>query len=307
MRRLATIIFKCFTLALSLWLLAKPFYNSDAQVRVIDETPLPIKPPATRKPTSRRPVNSPSHKPTTKPVTHKPTSSVPSERIGPNIEIEMVSLPGKEGFMMGSPKSDSDREDDEELHPVTVPAFSIGKYEITQAQWGALMGSNPSRNRGANLPVERVSWKEAQEFCQKLSRLKKKKFRLPTEAEWEYACSVSTEGAYPNELKDIAWYKENSSGQTRPVGQKKAMKYELFDMLGNVSEWCEDVYHSNYKEVPNDGSAWSNAGDSERQVVRGGSWDDPSFIIRPTRRNSYPPAERNNGLGFRVVESGKMP
>ena len=138
-------------------------------------------------------------------------------------------------FLMGSPDNEPDRDSDERpQHRVTVPGFSMGKYEITQAQWKAVMGTNPSYFKGDNLPVENVSWNDAKEFCSKLSQMTGKQYRLPTEAEWEYACRAGTTGPYAGNLDAMAWYSNNAGFKTHPVGQKRPNAFGLYDMHGNV-------------------------------------------------------------------------
>jgi formylglycine-generating enzyme required for sulfatase activity len=212
----------------------------------------------------------------------------------------MVGLPAGK-FLMGSSESD----DEKPPHQVKVNSFAIGKYPITQAQYQAVMGNNPSyfKNNPQN-PVECVSWNYAKAFCQKLSRITGKTYRLPTEAEWEYACRAGTTTRYyfgddANQLGDYAWYYGNSGGKTHPVGQKKPNGWGLYDMSGNVWEWCEDNWHGNYIGAPDDGSAWLD-NDNDYPIVRGGSWYGDPNLCRSAYRGD------NDRLflyvnGFRVV------
>ncbi len=234
-----------------------------------------------------------------------------TEKLPNRVTLEMVSLPAGQ-FLMGYPDSDPDARDFEKpQHQVKVNSFAIGKYPVTQAQYQAVMGKNPSRfknwfkNNPQN-PVENVSWNDAQAFCQKLSQITGKTYRLPTEAEWEYACRAGTTtrfyfGDDANQLGDYAWYKGNSQDKTHPVGQKKPNGWGIYDMIGNVWEWCEDNSHDNYIGAPTDGSAWIKNGNDNRSLLRGGSWyNDPSYC-----RSAYRPADARrvfiNDHGFRVV------
>ncbi|CCI33102.1 formylglycine-generating enzyme family protein [Microcystis sp. T1-4] len=230
-----------------------------------------------------------------------------TENLPNGVTLEMVILPAGE-FLMGSPDSDSDAQSREKpQHQVQVNSFAIGKYPVTQAQYEAVMGTNPSRfkNNRQN-PVENVSWNDAQAFCQKLSQITGKTYRLPTEAEWEYACRAGTTTRYyfgddANQLGDYAWHKGNSGGKTHPVGQKKPNAWGLYDMSGNVWEWCEDNWHSTYENAPKDGRAWIKNGNDNRSLLRGGSWyDDPNYCRSAFRSGDY---RRDNGdfSGFRVV------
>ena len=216
---------------------------------------------------------------------------------------------------MGSPDSDPDARDWEKPpHQVKVNSFAIGKYLVTQAQYEAVMGTNPSyfsnnswfKNNLQN-PVEKVSWNDAQAFCQKLSQITGKTYRLPTEAEWEYACRGGTTtrfyfGDDANQLEDYAWYDGNSQQTTHPVGKKKPNAWGLYDMSGNVWEWCEDNRHNSYENAPKDGSAWLT-NDKDYQIVRGGSWyGDPDYCRSAFRSlGRYRRVNHLNGNGFRVV------
>ncbi|GCL48667.1 hypothetical protein NIES3804_02180 [Microcystis aeruginosa NIES-3804] len=244
------------------------------------------------------PPPSPSPRPLAPPFT---------ENLPNGVTLEMVGLPAGQ-FLMGSPDSDPDARDNEKpQHQVKVNSFAIGKYPVTQAQYQAVMGTNPSRfqNNPQN-PVEQVNWNDAQAFCQKLSQITGKTYRLPTEAEWEYACRAGTTtrfyfGDDANQLGDYAWYNGNSQQTTHPVGQKRPNGWGLYDMSGNVWEWCEDDWHDNYIGAPKDGSAWLT-NDNDYQIVRGGSWYyDPNICRSAFRSNGNRRANGNYDFGFRVV------
>lgn len=212
--------------------------------------------------------------------------------------LELVDVPAG-NFMMGG-----SRANEQPIHEVSVPEFAIGKYPVTQAQWKAVMGTDPSYFKGDNHPVEQVSWYYAQEFCRRLSEITGQTFRLPSEAEWEYACRAGSTGKYcfgddPKQLGDYAWYAENSDDTTHPVGQKLPNAFGLYDMHGNVWEWCQDDWHPNYKGAPTDGSAWE--GDSPYKIVRGGSWFNSQLLARAISRNYFRPANRDFNVGFRVL------
>ncbi|GBF53098.1 serine/threonine kinase [Microcystis sp. 0824] len=252
----------------------------------------------------------------------KPVSPIPliasptpfTEKLPNRVTLEMVNLPAGE-FLMGSPDSDSDAFNYEKpSHQVKVNSFAIGKYPVTQAQYQAVMGTNPSRfkNNPQN-PVENVSWNDAQAFCQKLSQITGKTYRLPTEAEWEYACRAGTTTRYyfgddANQLGNYAWYDGNSGffrGKTHPVGQKNPNAWGLYDMSGNVWEWCEDDWHDNYIGAPKDGSAWLINNDNRSQhfkCLRGGSWCfNPAYCRSAYRYYYYRRDDDSGNFGFRVV------
>ncbi|MBI4568686.1 MAG: formylglycine-generating enzyme family protein [Planctomycetes bacterium] len=223
--------------------------------------------------------------------------------LGGGVTLRLVLIP--EGlFMMGSPESGPGRWSDESpQHRVNVKSFLMGKYEVTQRQWQAVMGSNPSlfQNAGLNAPVEWVSWDDCREFCEKTG------LRLPSEAEWEYACRAGTTtrwsfGDGESALGEHAWYGANSGGTTHPVGQKKPNGWGLYDMHGNVCEWCEDWYHDSYGGAPADGSAWISNKSAPR-VLRGGSWDYTDGFARSAGRDGGTPGDRDHGNGFRVALS----
>jgi formylglycine-generating enzyme required for sulfatase activity len=176
------------------------------------------------------------------------------------------------------------------------------------------MGTNPSNFKGDHRPVENVSWHEAVEFCQRLSQQTHRDYRLPSEAEWEYACRAGTTTPFhfgETIAPDIANYNGNYTygagpkgtyrGQTTDVGSFPANSFGLFDMHGNVWEWCLDHWHENYKGAPNDGSAWVTGGDSNYRMLRGGSWFVNPWYCRSAYRLRYAPGNQDNGLGFRVV------
>jgi formylglycine-generating enzyme required for sulfatase activity len=197
------------------------------------------------------------------------TPPKPGALVKNQMGIEMVYIPPGE-FMMGSENGDKD---ERPVHRVTISqAFYIGRYEVTQAQWQAAMGDNPShfKDCGGNCPVERVSWKDAQNFINKLNESNDGfRYRLPTEAEWEYACRAGTTGDYAGTLSEMAWYGKNSGSKTHAVGGKQPNAWGLADMHGNVWEWCQDWYHKTYYGAPTDGSAWLSGGEQEYRVLRG--------------------------------------
>ncbi len=236
--------------------------------------------------------------------------------LGNNISLEMVSIPGGT-FMMGAAQNEANAQSYEyPQHPVNIPAFSMAKYPVTQAQWEAIMGNNPSSFKGANRPVENVNWHEAQEFCQRLSQKTGKTYRLPSEAEWEYACRAKTESPFhfgETITADLANYDASNtygSGpkgtyrqQTTDVGSFPPNAFGLYDMHGNVWEWCADPWHGNYDGAPMYGSVWELGGNTQYRVMRGGSWRYVPRFCRGAGRPWVVPVGRNGECGFRVVSS----
>ena len=207
-------------------------------------------------------------------------------------------------FLMGSPMDEKDREDDENpQHKVTLTQpFYLGVYEVTQEQYEKVMGVNPSEFKGAKLPVERVSWDDAQDFCKKLSKREENMiYRLPTEAEWEYACRAGTKDAYywgNHSWGRHAWCKENGEGKTHEVGTRQPNAWGLYDMGGNVWEWCADwyaAYPAGEQEDP------KGAATGLRRVFRGGSWIIAPKYCRSANRSCLMPGVNYNSAGFRVV------
>jgi formylglycine-generating enzyme required for sulfatase activity len=224
-------------------------------------------------------------------------------------------------FQMGTASGGSN--DERPVHTVTVKSFSIGKYEVTQKEWQEIMGNNPSRFRGDNRPVENVSWFDAVEYCNRLS-LKEgltpayrgsgdniicdwnaNGYRLPTEAEWEFAAKggtkdyLTTEYSGSNNAGSVAWYDGNSGGSTQPVGTKAANSLGIFDMSGNVWEWCWDWYASSYPSGAQTDPRGAASG--ANRVLRGGSWGNAATYVRSANRDSYAPSDRRGSIGFRLV------
>lgn len=236
-------------------------------------------------------------------------------------------------FLMGSPEDELERMEREgPQHKVSVPALFIGKYPVTQAQWRVVTGlpqvsrglkPDPSHFQGDNRPVEQVSWEEAVEFCERLSTHTGREYRLPTEAEWEYACRAGTTTPFhfgETIITDLAnyrgtdnlqsnWsgsYRQESKGgfreETTPVDYFRiANGFGLCDMHGNVSEWCQDHWHKNYEGAPTDEIAWLTDDKDASRVVRGGSWLDVPMLCRSASRAYAPPDYHDYVLGFRVV------
>ena len=225
-----------------------------------------------------------------------------------SIGMEFVLIPAGE-FEMGSPSGEEDRGRDEgPVHRTKIEkSFYMGRYEVTQKEWREVMGNNPSHFTGDNLPVEQVSWNDVQEFIRKLNEKEgTDKYRLPSEAKWEYACRAGTTTRYSfgdskYKLGGYAWYHINAGSKTHPVGRKKPNPYGLYDMHGNVWEWVQDKYHSDYDGAPNDGSVWES-GDGAFRVIRGGSWDRVAMYCRSAFRSYHDLGYRNRYIGFRLLK-----
>ena len=208
-------------------------------------------------------------------------------------------------FDMGSKISDSNSFDRERpVRKVQITkAFYLGKYEVTQEQYVAVMGKNPSHFKGDKLPVEQVSWEDAMAFCKQLGEITGRSVRLPTEAEWEYAArgcgQDDTVYAGSENLDKLAWFKSNSNRMTHAVGRKKPNELGLYDMSGNVWEWCQDWYAGSY----NNASMVDPKGpvSGTYRVLRGGGWDYPARLCRSASRGRYRPDLWNNVSGFRVA------
>ena len=252
-----------------------------------------------------------------------------------DVRLEMLPIPGGT-FLMGSPDTEEGhRESESPQHQVTVEPFLMGKYPITQAQWQAVaalppvncsLNPNPSKFKGVNHPIEQVCWYDAVEFCNRLSRKTGWQYRLPSEAEWEYACRAGTNtpfhfgetiatdlanyyGTYAGIGHFKGFYGEGLPGISReattPVGSfGVANNFGLYDMHGNVSEWCADSWHSNYEGAPIDGSVWEDEHEQKNcfRILRGGSWGNIPENCRSAFRNLNDPRSRRlSFLGFRVV------
>jgi len=224
--------------------------------------------------------------------------------LGGGVKMELVLiLPGS--FDMGSEKGHLA---EKPVHKVTIKkAFYIGMYEVTQEQWQAIMGANSSIFKDPKKPVEMVTWQACQDFVRKLSEKTNRKFSLPSEAEWEYACRAGTTTEYcfgddEAGLGEYAWFSGNAGNMTHVVGQQKPNKWGLFDMHGNVWEWCEDVGHDSYEGgAPTDGSAWVEVGNQGGLVLRGGSWGTYPGGCRSAYRLRPPPWYEGGVIGVRVV------
>jgi hypothetical protein len=231
---------------------------------------------------------------------------------------EMVVIPAG-NFQMGSStsffSSTKPPENEQPARNVSVKSFAMGKFEVTQKQWRELMGNSPSKFKGDDLPVEQISWIEIQIFLEKLSTKTGNVYRLPSEAEWEYAALAGQQTEYPSvssatgklaetmlnvPLTLLAWYSENSSGKTQAVGTRSANVFGLFDMFGNVEEWTADCYNANFKNAPTSGAVWSD-GSCQFTVVRGGSWAKPPKFLRSKHRDQVSKEAKDDTLGFRVA------
>jgi formylglycine-generating enzyme required for sulfatase activity len=232
-----------------------------------------------------------------------------TETLGNGVTLDMVRIPGGT-FQMGSTASKREQP----IHNVTVAPFFMGKYQITQAQYESIMGKNPSSLKGAEFPVEQVSWNDAVEFCRRISEKCGNLYRLPSEAEWEYACRAGTKTPFcfgETITKDLVNYNGfycdayDPQGQYRaktiPVGMFQPNNFGLYDMHGNVWEWCADHWHQNYMRAPIDGSAWLDKNDKDFRLIRGGALNSEQRYCRSAYRGYNTPDYRDTTFGFRVV------
>jgi len=262
------------------------------------------RPPSSRNPMATSPDTLTLHR-------YKRTNKGYTESLGDDVSLTLMLIPAGE-FMMGAPVGEPDSHDNERpQHRVTVPAFLMGRYPVTQSQWRAVAGYDrvdldlklaPSRFEGDDLSVEQMNWHQATEFCQRLSTKTQKNYHLPSEAQWEYACRAETETAYHfgDQLTlELANY-ERSVGQTTAVGTYPANRWGLHDMHGNVREWCEDHWHGDYEGAPTDGSTWIEDGNSSRRVSRGGAWSFNPWSCRSSSRIYDGPDYGDFYRGFRV-------
>ncbi|MFM6128295.1 MAG: SUMF1/EgtB/PvdO family nonheme iron enzyme [Sphaerospermopsis kisseleviana] len=316
----------------------KKRYHSATEVLAALNNPIPQKtvvvpnsqPPQTQ-PTSNNPfkqifqqlISPPTNSP--QPTIIKPQTSNShtsfQENLGNGVFLEMIAIPGGT-FIMGSPKNEPERNNNESpQHRVNIQPFYMGKFTVTQAQWERVaalpkikqdLNPQPSRFQGKNKPVERVSWLDAQEFCARISKATGKKYSLPSEAQWEYACRAGTTTPFyfGNTITtDLVNYDGNFFYGAAPKGKYRQQTtdvdsftpnaFGLYDMHGNVWEWCEDDWHENYINAPIDGSAWISL--SNNKLLRGGSWVDYPVFCRSARRNYVVAGFVYDFYGFRVV------
>ena len=235
------------------------------------------------------------------------------EDLGYGVVLEMVKIPGA-SFKMGSPETEKDRSSSESpQHTVNMPSFFMGKFAVTQAQYQRIMGSNPANFKGEERPVEQISWDDAVEFCFKLSKRTGRTYRLPSEAEWEYACRAGTTTPFhfgetitstlANYDASVVYRSEPKGEyrqQTTDVGTFPPNAFGLYDMHGNVWEWCQDHWHDSYQGAPNDGSAWLSENKDANPMLRGGSWVDVPRHCRSATRLGCVADGRIDFFGFRV-------
>jgi formylglycine-generating enzyme required for sulfatase activity len=291
----------------------KPVANSAGKTVAAADKPLPSttnqppqpKPAATTPPTALEPAPN-SHKPTkaAEPLAplEKPAPKEISVELGNGVKLEMILIPAGE-FLMGD---DNGGGDEKPVHRVKITKpFYLGKHPVTQEQWEAVMGNNPSHFNRSKNPVERVSWDDCQAFFEKINaKVGGGKFSLPAEAQWEYACRAGSVTRYcfgddMSSLDEYAWYDKNSENKTHAVGKKKPNAWGLYDIHGNVWEWCADWYDGGYyANSPVDDPAGPSGGSN--RVFRGGGWYDPALNCRSANRYGYSPERRTDNLGFRV-------
>jgi formylglycine-generating enzyme required for sulfatase activity len=213
--------------------------------------------------------------------------------------MEFAWIPGG-CFQMGA----DDNLAEKPIHKVCIRGFWLGRHEVTQTEYEQIVGSNPSYFKGGDRPVEQVNWDEANAYALQLGHKSGKLMRLPSEAEWEYACRAG--GQHETycglgQVSDLGWFGSNSNTQTHAVGQKLANAWGIYDMSGNVWEWVQDCWHADYTGAPTDGSAWVGNGTCGQRVFRGGGWFDSLPFLHAAYRNKNEPSSRFFYLGFRLV------
>jgi formylglycine-generating enzyme required for sulfatase activity len=252
------------------------------------------------------------------PIAARPDSLL-VEELGSGVGLEMAPIPGGQ-FTMGAPVGEPDSDDNERpQHRVSVLPFRMGTCVVTIAQWTAVVGALPDGMRGleqkfaagARQPVVCVSWNEAHAFCTQLSAKSGRAYRLPSEAEWEYACRAGTTTPFwfgTTLTPDVANFEAAGRSVTVPVGSLGAANaFGLFDMHGNVWEWCQDVWNSDYEGAPADGSPWKTGADSRTRLLRGGAWSSPDRFCRSAARTfAGEPTVRSSKIGFRVAMSAPV-
>jgi formylglycine-generating enzyme required for sulfatase activity len=249
------------------------------------------------------------------------------EQLGNDIELDVILVPGG-SLLMGSPDTEAERSANEgPQHLVSVKSFLLGRYPVTQEQWQIVaetyeyvnikdLNPQPSNFKGAKRPVEKVNWYEAKEYCDRLAKRTKRPYRLPTEAEWEYACRAGTTTPFyfgSTLTTELANYNGTSyiygddptgknRGETTPVDHFEiANAWGLCDMHGNVWEWCEDHFHDSYDDAPGDGSAWLTDNSGAPRVNRGAAWSYDPGLCRSASRAHSAPSSRYYGTGFRLA------
>ena len=254
---------------------------------------------------------------------YRRTNKSYTEDLGDGVKLTLMLIPADE-FLMGAPEDEPGSQGNERpQHLVEVPQFLMGRYPITQAQWRVVGGypqierklnPDPSVFKGDHRPVENVSWEDAQEFCERLLAQTGKNYRLPSEAQWEYGCRAGTKTPFhygemsTTELANYDGTRTYNNGpkgeyrqQTTEVGMFPANEWGLYDMHGNVWEWCEDDWHSDYEGAPSDGSAWTESDrESARRLLRGGSWLSYPVNCGSACRNDGSRVDRSGNFGFRV-------
>lgn len=234
------------------------------------------------------------------------TGAAAMETFTNSIGMEFVAIPGGRFTMGGEPGSSPANE--LPPHTVQVAPFYLGKYEVTQAQFEAVMGYNPSAFINPQRPVDQVTWLEVQSFVEALNRAESTpRYRLPSEAEWEYAARAGSDtpwffGADSTPLNRFAWYGKGGDVGTRPVGRAAANPWGLYDIYGNVWEWVQDCWHDSYAAAPAQGGVWSG-GDCGSRMLRGGGWNSPAEFARSAVRGSYAPHLNDAANGFRLARS----